>query len=473
MGLIVNVSKSKMLVERLDSVMDEKTNRDYALSLSILILSLSIIIYQTVDYSLFPIQYAHGTTTSYNNERTVSAGQQVKINASKTGSSAGGPIEFTWTQTSGPSIFGDNKTIKGPVLFFKAPVTPKPVNLEFELNATRGQVTKSATVNVLVKENLAPVADVKNSDIIYAQDICGENGISLLSQKQIILDGSGSSDAEGGQLKPKWTQIGGAPVKIFNPDSITTTVSNDSICGLEQTSYLEFKLDVTDSAGETRSDNVTIPVIVNQLPIARISSPNEVRSGYNITLNASASSDAEGPIAEYDWSYKFNGESLYNKNMPKSPIVDFTAPVTTKDSTFHFQLRVKDSEGAYSNITEKIINVIPDYRPIADSGKDRFIGIGELCAGDRETEYLFGIPPQPRQITLDASNSTDAEGGPLKYTWTQIGGPQGQIVNENNGTASFSYDFCGLTETTNFSFMLSIEDSAQQTSSDNITITVG
>ena len=382
MGIIVNISKSKMLVERLDSLMDDKTNRVYALYLTILILSLSIIIYQTVNYSLFPIQYAHGTSTSYNNERTVSAGQQVKINASKTGSSAGGPIEieFTWTQTRGPSILGDNKTIKGPVLSFQAPVSPKPVNLEFELNATRGQVTKSATVKVLVKENLAPVADVKNSDIIYAQDICGENGISLLSQKQVILDGTGSSDAEGGQLKPKWTQIGGAPVKISNPDSITTTVSNDSICGLEQTSYLEFKLDVTDSAGETRSDNVTIPVIVNQLPIARISSPNEVRSGQNITLNASASTDAEGPIAEYDWSYKFNGESIYNKNMPKFPIVDFTAPVTTIDSTLHFQLRVKDSEGAYSNITEKIINVIPDYRPIADSGKDRFIGIGEsLC----------------------------------------------------------------------------------------------
>ena len=94
MGIIVNVSKSKMLVERLDRVMDDKTNRDYALYLTILILSLSIIIYQTVNYSLFPIQYAHGTTTSYNNERTVSAGQQVKINASKTGSSAGGPIEM-------------------------------------------------------------------------------------------------------------------------------------------------------------------------------------------------------------------------------------------------------------------------------------------------------------------------------------------------------------------------------------------
>ena len=140
------------------------------------------------------------------------------------------------------------------------------------------------------------------------------------------MDASNSTDAEGGPLKYKWTQIGGPPVSISNPNSITATVNNDSICGgqLRQTSYLEFRLDVTDSVGQTRSDNVTIPIKVNQLPIARVNAPNEVRSGQNITLDASASTDAEGSVTEYNWSLKVNGESIGKKNSLKTPILNFT-----------------------------------------------------------------------------------------------------------------------------------------------------
>ena len=246
--------------------MESKSKDDirlYPLYLTILFLSLTIIIYPIGNYTLFTIQYAYGTTTNYR-LRTVSAGQQVKINASKTSSSAGGPIEFTWTQISGPSVLGDNKTLKGPVLSIEPPVSPDPYTLGFELTASKGQVTKSANVNVLVKGDLPPSAEVRNYDIINAQDICGENTNSLSSQKQIILDGNNSRDPEGGPLKNNWTQIGGPPVTISNPNSIRTTVNNDSICGLEQTSYLEFRLDVIDSVGQKRSDNVTIPVIVDE-----------------------------------------------------------------------------------------------------------------------------------------------------------------------------------------------------------------
>ena len=269
MNMQVKKPKSKVRLESLENRTYSKSKeyiKLYSFYLTILFLSLIIIIYQTGAYTLFPIQYAYGTTTNY--DRTVSAGQQVIINASKTSSSAGGPVEFTWTQTSGPSVLGDNNTLKGSLLNITAPVIGgEPYYLTFELMVRKGQVTKSANVNVLVKGDQPPRPEVRNYDIINAQDICGENTNSLSSQQQqITLDGSNSTDAEGGPLKFKWTQIGGPPVTISNPNSMIASIENISICGgqLNQTSYLEFRFDVTDSVGQTRSDNVTIPIILDE-----------------------------------------------------------------------------------------------------------------------------------------------------------------------------------------------------------------
>ena len=343
--------------------------------------------YQIGDYALFPVQNVYGSTTSY--DRTASAGQPVKINASKTSSSAGGPMEFTWTQTSGPSVLGDNNTLKGPVLSFKAPVKADPQILKFQLTASKGPIIKSAEVNVLVKGDQPPKAEVRNYNIINLQDICSENTNNSppTQLRQITLNASNSTDAEGGPLKFKWTQTGGPPVIISNPNSMIATVENDSICssGLEQTSYLEFRLDVIDSVGQTRSDNVTIPVKVNQLPIARISAPNEARSGQNITLDARASTDAEGPIIGYNWSYNVNGGSISDENIPKSPTIDFTVPSTSVNSTLQFQLSVKDDEGAYSKVAEKIIDMMPDYKPkaIPEILGDKFPNIPTPSPGDK------------------------------------------------------------------------------------------
>ena len=81
-------------------------------------------------------------------------------------------------------------------------------------------------------------------------------------------------------------------------------------------------------------------------------------------------------------------------------------------------------------------------------------------------------PPKVNPITFDASNSTDREGGPLKYSWSQIEGPLGQMSSQSNGTASFAYDFCGLTQPADFKFKLDVTDNAGNTDSKSVTITV-
>jgi hypothetical protein len=282
----------------------------FPLYLTILLLSI-VIIYHTAGHEDFlPIQYTYGSTEN----RTVSAGQQIIINASRTNSSTVGPIDLTWTQIKGPSVFGDNKTIKGPVLSVTAPVSNKSQILEFQLVASKGQVSKSANVNVLVKGDQPPRAETGNYNIINAKDICGENTNSLSSSSpQLILDASKSTDPDGGPLRYKWTQIKGTPVTISDPNNSTASVKNDSICRLRQSTYLEFNVDVTDKFWTT-SDSVTIPVHVNQMPIAKINTPDNLQFGQNLTLDASSSSDTDGSITEYIWSYKVNGGNGSEEN---------------------------------------------------------------------------------------------------------------------------------------------------------------
>ena len=370
-------------------------------------------------------------------------------------------------------MLGDNNILKGPVLSFKPPVSRVPQSFEFKLVASQGQVTESENINVFVKGDQPPRAETGNSNIINAQDICGENTSSLSSSfPQIILDGRNSNDTEGGPLKYNWTQINGPPVTISDPTNITASVKNDSICGLTQTSYLEFRLVVTDSAGQTASKNLTIPVQVNQSPIARINAPDKVQPGQNLTLDASASSDADGSIIEYSWSFRVNNGPISEENIRKSPIVNFASSNFPADSTLQFQLRVKDDDDAYSKLAEKTIKLLPNYPPVANAGNDRVINKGDLCSVDTESEYLFGVSPKVNDITLDAINSTDREGGPLRYSWSQVGGPPGQLSSQGNGTAFFAYDFCVLTQPTDFKYKLDVTDNVGQIDSKNLTITV-
>src|SRR5690606_11209677 len=75
----------------------------------------------------------------------------------------------------------------------------------------------------------------------------------------VTLDGSNSSDPEGGTLSFNWTFEGGTmKPTITNPEQVQTTVT-----GLLVGQY-EFKLTVTNSAGHSDADSVTVRVSIKE-----------------------------------------------------------------------------------------------------------------------------------------------------------------------------------------------------------------
>lgn len=86
----------------------------------------------------------------------------------------------------------------------------------------------------------------------------------------------------------------------------------------------------------------------------------------------------------------------------------------------------------YELVTRKVRN--GNEAPIADAGPDQ-------------------IGANPGTITLDGSASYDPEGDPIKYQWTQIGGPATSLAGANTAKATFS-----AAEGSNYIFRLSVTD---------------
>ncbi len=83
--------------------------------------------------------------------------------------------------------------------------------------------------------------------------------------------------------------------------------------------------------------------------------------------------------------------------------------------------------------------------PVADSGPDQVAAPGTT-------------------VTLNGSNSTDPDGSALTYTWVQTSGPTVKLTNANTSVATFNAPPASAGGATALSFMLTVKDAANLTS---------
>lgn len=273
--------------------------------------------------------------------------------------------------------------------------------------------------------------------IALLQPGCGDSGsanhppvasvapaVSVVLGYAAVLDGSGSSDADGDALTFSWTlaaRPAGSAATLALSDGPRTALVPDA-----QGSYV-VSLQVSD--GHARSESVMAVVTAippgqdGTLPVASAGPDRGAHPSALVTLDGSGSSDPLGRALTFAWTMV----SRPDGSAAALSAADTIHPTFTPDEagTYVVSLTVTAQGGPSASDTVSVL--VGNQAPAAS-------------AGGNQTAYVR------RAITLDGSASVDPDGDPVTFSWRIALAPAGSAAALTDGTTaqpSFTPDLTG------------------------------
>lgn len=267
--------------------------------------------------------------------------------------------------------------------------------------------------------NTKPVADA------------GSN-ISASEGKKVYLDGSDSYDPDGDDITYSWSvenensddgilgMVDQVTVTLYNTTSVSPYFIAPTLEDGTTSQSFVFNLEVTDEAGLTDTDSVTVTVTQSTTDSGEpqaVANANKtsVGPGEQVTLDGSDSTD-DGTIQSYEWEQTSGTDVTIENNT--SAEASFTTPTVVEKSQENlvFQLTITDDDGNVDTDTVTIV-LLANGGTITDP--DDSDGDGNLepvaDAGTYDVVYSGQV------VYLDGSGSYDADGTIEGYGWYQIG----------------------------------------------------
>ena len=375
------------------------------------------------------------------NDRVVAIGENVLFDGSKSFDKDENIIRYEWN-------FGDGQTAEGSTVYHSYSKSGTyRVTLTVTDNSTT--LTKSSSAEIIVIVNEPPVAITKDKQFLVtgvaefdASDSYDKDGFI----SKYLWDFGDGNKAERMRVNKNYSQLGeyavtlkvidntktlnnSAETKSFvkvNAKPIAVPISNlivapnqifelsaknsfdpdgkivnyswslgDKVISNDETFYYKFEQPGLYQIGLTVQDDFLIPtydfksvsVLVNRSPIAVISAPSKGMINAPIIFDGGLSSDFEGEIDEYIWTFS-DGTTERGKIINKT---------FQKSGFYEIELKVADKQIVSNSSAVTKASIFINSSPVANTSRR--------------------IKTCDKVVTFDASQSTDAEGDPLTYYW--------------------------------------------------------
>lgn len=253
----------------------------------------------------------------------------------------------------------------------------------------------------------------------------------------VTLDGTRSSDPNRDPLSFSWTQTSGTTVKLSN-----AAVSKPTFLVNKRGDY-RFRLVVSDGKVESAPDEVTVTAR-NVKPTANAGQDQVVDAGTRVTLDGSASQDPNEDALTYSWSQKGGTPVILQDARTRT-----ASFVPWLSGVYLFELVACDDQLCSDPDGVQVVVNGQNRVPSADAGRDQVVQVQNL-------------------VVLDGSGSTDPDGDPLGFSWSQAEGPKSVVLQAATEVrASFRPDQVGV-----YRFELVVDDGTDASPPDSVTVTV-
>ncbi|PYI83233.1 MAG: hypothetical protein DME26_15400, partial [Verrucomicrobia bacterium] len=252
--------------------------------------------------------------------------------------------------------------------------------------------------------------DVKATPVVVNRPPTANAGpdqtVALGSTAQ--LNGSASSDPDGNPLTFLWTLTGaptGSLAALINPTAV-----NPSLV-IDRPGNYTISLVVNDGTVNSAPDSVTVSTL-NSAPVANAGPDQTKFTGSLVTLDGSASSDADGNSLTFSWTI------LTAPAGSTAALSSTTAvmPTFTIDKFGTYVVRLIVNDGHVNSAPDTVTINTDNSPPTANAGPDQSGLVGST-------------------IQLDGSSSTDVDGQALTFTWSILSAPSGSTSTISNPSA--------------------------------------